>query len=214
VFGTLSIHEAAHQLDFAVQQRMFASRMPPNVERVRVPVVFFFMRPTPGHESTLTDRVTMSWTKWNDQSGTALDLLFPGWFRDGAHRGFDTCGFDRVREDIRAAGGGDWGAEDDVLLVPFERPVDPPGEGAFRWDPKPSHHRLEEVLERYPNVGDVAGYVDQMIDCVQGVVDAVDNERSNYGDRVVWEEFQAHFALDRRAYTLLEALKRRLAPQR
>jgi hypothetical protein len=84
MWTTFSMNEARDQLGSALEKRLSDDPVDRKVDRVRFPVGLLFIRgDRAGSGQELAEQVVASYGYWNEDSSKDLDVVFPGWGKDG-----------------------------------------------------------------------------------------------------------------------------------
>src|SRR5437773_10396763 len=100
-WATDSLDNAKYLLNDAIWQRLREEPVGQEVERIRFPMAFLFIRGDregPGRD--LADQVVASYSYWNTDSSRYFDIIFPGWGERGDKIGFDKDAFLHFREEV------------------------------------------------------------------------------------------------------------------
>ena len=121
MWATFDLEDVSRQLEGAIGDRLFHHPVADVVEALRFPVGFFFVRGDRGGEgSGLAEQVVKSYGYWNDDAGKYLDMVFPGWGKDGEVIVFDRAAFLGCREQLEAICRWQYSGQTDVLLLNYE----------------------------------------------------------------------------------------------
>jgi hypothetical protein len=136
MWATFDLVDAEHQLKHAISNRLYQHPVADTVDTLRFPVAFFFVRGDRGGEGAkLAEQVVKSYGYWNDDAGKYLDVVFPGWGKDGETIVFDRTAFLHCREQLERNCKWRYSGQSDVLLLNYESKR---GGGATFAPPRPS----------------------------------------------------------------------------
>ena len=117
----LILDDARRQLDQALRIRVHTMPVAEDATVIRCPVGFFFVRgDRAGPGKDLTEQVVASYGYWNLDAGKYLDMVFPGWGRDGDVLVFNREAFLHCRAQLEAISRWRYSGETDVLLFNVE----------------------------------------------------------------------------------------------
>ncbi|HEU0015380.1 MAG TPA: hypothetical protein VFQ45_16950 [Longimicrobium sp.] len=121
MFATHSLADARRQLDHAISLRLLEEPAVARLKRLCVPVGFLFIRgDRAGQGGELAEQVVASYGYWNDDAGRYLDMVFPGWGKDGDGAPvFDRRAFLSMRNEMEAMSAWTYSGETDALLLDY-----------------------------------------------------------------------------------------------
>lgn len=121
MWATFDLEDAERQLDGAIGNRLYQHPIADVVKALRFPVGFFFIRGDRGGEGAgLAEQVVNSYGFWNDDAGRYLDMVFPGWGKDGETVVFDRTAFLHCRGQLEERCRWRYSGQTDVLLINYE----------------------------------------------------------------------------------------------
>ena len=128
MWATFDLDHVDCQLEHAIHGRLADHPVADRVKTLRFPVGFFFIRGDRGGEGEgLVQQLVKSYGYWNDDSGKYLDIVFPGWGKDGEVVVFDRAAFLRCREQMEGMSRWRYGGQTEVLLLNYESARDDRG---------------------------------------------------------------------------------------
>src|SRR5262252_2225835 len=125
MFATHDLHDAESQVGSAMFKRLADHPLEGGVKTLRFPVGFFFIRgDREGDGDKLVKQVVKSYGYWNDDAGKYLDMVFPGWGKDGdkdsEHIVFDRSAFLHCLQQREGISKWRYSGQTDVLLLNYE----------------------------------------------------------------------------------------------
>ncbi len=121
MYATHSLANAREHLDKSISLRLFENPLSDFVEKVRFPVGLFFLRGNrAGTGKDLAEQVVASYDYWNDESGKYLDMVFPGWGKDGDNIDFNQEAFRNCKQEVERISKWKPTGESEILLLNYD----------------------------------------------------------------------------------------------
>lgn len=116
MYPTNDLDTARVQLARELLRRAEAFPPPAGTRAVQAPIGIFLTRPS---EEDMARRVEASINYWHLDSGSAFDVLFPGWRRTGGRLSLDDEDFHDVVSELEHRSTWTYSGETDLLLLEF-----------------------------------------------------------------------------------------------
>lgn len=133
MFVTHDLTDADQQVAHQIFMRTFHHPVADIVDVLRFPVGFFFIRgDRAGAGEDLAKQIVSSYGYWNDDAGKYLDMVFPGWGKEGGDSApviFDRTAFLHCRDQLEARCKWRYSGLTDILLLNYEARRE--GDGRF-----------------------------------------------------------------------------------
>lgn len=206
MFATHSLRDARHRLDNAISARLWSSPLAEPVERIRYPIGLFFIRGDRGGKAKdLAEQVVASYDYWNTDSGKYLDMVFPGWGKDGDVIDFNLEAFMHCKSEVEGMSKWRYSGETDILLLNYDytithwnSPQSFVGKGRFAFDE--AIILPLEVMVRDGRVGSLDGFMQELINSAK--------KHEHRSEKSILWEIRDKVALDRSRTALWEAVKK------
>lgn len=133
-WATDSLDRAKYLLNDAIWQRLYEEPVGQEVERIRFPMAFLFIRgDRAGAGRDLADQVVASYGYWNADSSRYFDIIFPGWGERGDEIVFDMHAFLHFCKEVEGISKWRYSGETDLLVANYDYLLEQNG-GDFAFD--------------------------------------------------------------------------------
>ena len=120
-FCLQSYEELLTLLHDRVASRLFTMKRESSVKKARTPIGLVFVRPRSDEMKTSIDQKNLSYSYWNNSSGSAIDFFFPGWDENGM---FNAYAFSKFEDEFRSRTRWQPMGETTILLMDLEVDLD------------------------------------------------------------------------------------------
>jgi hypothetical protein len=160
--------------------------------------IFFIRGDRGGPGKAIAQQVMASFDYWDADAGKYLDVVFPGWVKDGPVIQFDTKRFLEFRHDIERISQWHYSGETDILLLNFD--YDPDAhEGVFAF---------EETITLLPEKMVRDGHVSNLDLLMHELVNAARQTWPRTSGSPIWE-MSDRIAIQRSRTALWEYVKKK-----